>query len=67
MTRTTKPVSTVGNHGIRTRMIRNAMGCNKFLPFEYLTFKSTDVLSCFCHPIDREQFESELRTSKESN
>ena len=67
MTRTTKPTSSVENHGIRTRIIRNAMAYNKFLSFEYLTFKTTEILLCFCHPIDRERFELELHTNKEND
>lgn len=67
MTRTTMPVSSFQNSGVRTKMIRNAMACNNCLTENYLRFKKNEILLCFCHPEDRPRFETELglRTSRD--
>jgi hypothetical protein len=67
MVRTTKPTSLLKSDSIRIRIIRNAMAHNNCLSWEYLCFKTNEILLCFCHPNDREQFESELRINKLSS
>jgi hypothetical protein len=60
MTRTTQPVTSVENNGIRSAMIRNALCHNKYLSKEFLNFKTNEVLLCFCHPSDRIAFATKL-------
>jgi hypothetical protein len=60
MQRTTRPVTTIENSGVRTKMIRSAMACNKFLTVEYLCFKPSDFILCFTHPDDREGYIRDL-------
>jgi hypothetical protein len=64
MTRIAKPTTEESGHSIRTKMIRNAMACNKHLTWQFLRFKDNRTLLCFCHPTDRFQFEVDLGIRK---